>query len=143
MDRFVVRKSDTENTAVRDLVHHLQVVLAQKGTRQTPTGTSKPWKKWDDKQREEAASLYRSAGKRACILKYGVDGCPHVSIMREWGTKLFVQGCIKPVGRPTKLTSVEDAALEQFFNKMREEGGVADREGIVVMAYEVIRKKPS
>ena len=58
MDRFVVRKSDTEHTAVRDLVHHLQAVSAQKGTRKTPTSTSKPWKKWDDKQREEAASLY-------------------------------------------------------------------------------------
>ena len=30
MDRFVVRKSDTGNTAVPDLVRHLQSVSAQK-----------------------------------------------------------------------------------------------------------------
>ena len=49
------------------------------------------------------------------ILKYGVDGCPPVSTMREWGTKLLVVGCIKPMGRPPKLTPTEDAALKQFF----------------------------
>ena len=63
-----------------------------------------------------------------------------MTTIREWGTKLVVQGCIKRVGRPTKLTPVEDVALEQFFSKVREEGGLIDREGIVVMAHEVIRK---
>ena len=76
MDRFVVCKGDTENTAVPDLVHYLQVLSAQKGTRRRAASIPRPWKNWDDKQRKEAASQYRSAGKGACILKYGVDGCP-------------------------------------------------------------------
>ena len=50
MDRFVVRKGDTEDTAVPDLVHHLQAVVAQKGTCKRLTGTSKPWKNWDDQR---------------------------------------------------------------------------------------------
>ena len=46
MDRFVVCKGETKNTAVLDLVHHSQTVSVQKGTQKRPTGTLKPWEPW-------------------------------------------------------------------------------------------------
>ena len=57
MDRFLVHRGGTETTAVRDLVHHLQVVSTKKGMSRRAAGNLKPWKDWDHKKRKNAATL--------------------------------------------------------------------------------------
>ena len=49
---------------------------------------------------------------RACEGYRGGGGIPRGEFSAGKTAKLVVQWCIKPVGRPAKLTPVEDAALE-------------------------------
>ena len=63
-------------------------------------------------------------------------GC-HV---HQTGVKLAVQGHIAPIGRLRKLTAVGDKAITEYFCTVRAEGGVVDREGVTVLADEILKK---
>ena len=120
MERFVIPKTRLEiDSAAAAAV----ATFAARQAQRRESKAAKAWHKWSAVKKEQVWALYSKEGYKACLQKYGAD-CPPRSTVKGWSS---CSTAISRPGRPTRLSVVEEQALDSAIADIRSTGASLDR----------------